>query len=176
DDNTSCISRASDANLVNDSHLRNADRINIPRNGKSVSDSRSSIENCSSSLTKESTPVVISGDKCAANKDNLIEGTSNVSLKVCPKSQADPDNDVRDAKVEDCKYPVHDGHHEKAEELVKSPGKQESQSETESDESDVVEHDVSIFPLLFVDFLQLKLNLIEMKMGGVECNGICGVA
>ncbi|CAJ2650897.1 unnamed protein product [Trifolium pratense] len=142
DENTSCISRASDANLVNDSHLRNADRINIPRNGKSLSDSRSSIENCSSSLTKESTPVVISGDKCAANKDTLIEGTSNASLKVCPKSQADPDNDVHDAKVEDCKYPVPDGHHEKAEELVKSPGKQESQSETESDESDVVEHDV----------------------------------
>jgi hypothetical protein len=144
DDNTSCISRASDANLMNDSHLRIADRMNILRNGKSLSDNQSSIENCSSSLTKESAPVVISGDKCVVNKDNLIEGTSNVSLKLCPKSQADPDNDVCDAKVEDCKCPVHDGHHEKAEELVKSPGKQESQSENESDESDVVEHDVKV--------------------------------
>ncbi|XP_058778432.1 uncharacterized protein LOC131652556 isoform X3 [Vicia villosa] len=212
DDNTSCISRASNANLVNDNHQRNANRINIPcssasasqfgaersgtapsvdmscletpspkdvdtdhssptiqgqhgqsRNDKSLSDNPSlmhmeresnsqipekmsecSIENCSSSLTKESAPVVVSGEKCTTNKDKLIDDTSNVSLKVCPKSQADPDNDVCDAKVEDCKCSVHYGHHEKAEELIKSPGKQESQSENESDESDVVEHDVKV--------------------------------
>lgn len=128
DDNTSCISRASDANS------------RIPEKN-----SKCSIENCSSSLTKESAPVATSGEKCTANKDKLIEGTSNDSLKVCPKSQADPDNDkVCDAKVEDCKCSAHDGHHEKAEELVKSPRKQESQSENESDESDVVEHDVKV--------------------------------
>ncbi|KAL5098666.1 hypothetical protein RYX36_002993 [Vicia faba] len=200
DDNTSCISRASDANLVNDSHQMNADRINIPcssasashfgaeqsviaskdgdtdhsspmvqrqhgqsQNDKSLSDNPSlihmerdlnsqipekisecSIENCSSSLTKESAPVVVSVEKCATNKDKLIDDTSNVSLKVCPKSQADPDNDVSDAKVEDSKCLVHYVHHEKAEELIKSPGKQESQSENESDESDVVEHDVKV--------------------------------
>ncbi|CAK8539204.1 unnamed protein product [Lathyrus sativus] len=211
DDNTSCISRASDANLVNDSHQRNADRINIPcssasashfgaeRSGiapsvgmsgletpsskgvdadhspptiqrqhgqsqddKSLSDNPSlihmerdsnsqipekisecSIENCNSSLTKESAPIVVSGEKCATNKDKLIDDTSNVS-KVCPKSQADPDNDVCDAKVEDSKCSVHYGHNEKGEELIKSPGKQESQSENESDESDVVEHDVKV--------------------------------
>ncbi|XP_058778455.1 uncharacterized protein LOC131652572 isoform X2 [Vicia villosa] len=212
DDNTSCISRASNANLVNDNHQRNANRINIPcssasasqfgaersgtapsvdmscletpspkdvdtdhssptiqgqhgqsRNDESLSDNPSlmhmeresnsqipekmserSIENCSSSLTKESAPVVVSGEKCTTNKDKLIDDTSNVSLKVCPKSQADPDNDVCDAKVEDSKCSVHYGHHEKAEELIKSPGKQESQSENESDESDVVEHDVKV--------------------------------
>ncbi|CAL5208500.1 unnamed protein product [Lathyrus oleraceus] len=208
DDNASCISRASDANLVNDSHQRNADRINIPcssasashfgversgiapsveetpsskdvetdhssptiqrqhgqsQNDKSLSDNPSlihmerdsnsqipekisecSIENCNSSLTKESAPIVVSGEKCATNKDKLIDDTSNVSLKVCPKSQADPDNDVCDAKVEDCKCSVHYEHNEKGEELIKSPGKQESQSENESDESDVVEHDVKV--------------------------------
>ncbi|XP_004511407.1 protein PARALOG OF AIPP2-like isoform X2 [Cicer arietinum] len=206
DDNTSCISRASDANL------RNADGINIPcssasvshigaersgiapsvdmscleipsskdadtdhsspkvqrlhgqsETGKSLSDNQSlmhmergsnshipekvsegSIENCSSSLSKESVPIVISGEKNTASKDNIVDDNSNALLKVCPKSQADTDNDVCDAKVEDCKCSGHDGHLEKAEELVKSPGKQESQSENESDESDVVEHDVKV--------------------------------
>ncbi|KAI5418025.1 hypothetical protein KIW84_042605 [Lathyrus oleraceus] len=93
---------------------------------------------------KEIVDIVASGEKCATNKDKLIDDTSNVSLKVCPKSQADPDNDVCDAKVEDCKCSVHYEHNEKGEELIKSPGKQESQSENESDESDVVEHDVKV--------------------------------
>ncbi|KAI5435703.1 hypothetical protein KIW84_022216 [Lathyrus oleraceus] len=37
DDNASCINRASDANLVNDSHQRNADKINIPCSSASAS-------------------------------------------------------------------------------------------------------------------------------------------
>ncbi|RDY10635.1 hypothetical protein CR513_04795, partial [Mucuna pruriens] len=209
DDNTSCISRASDANLVNDSNQRNEERINISyssasvshlgaegsrsapsvdmsgleipsskevdtghsspkvqrlngqsRSGKSLSGSPSlmhverdscshipeklsecSIENSSSSLTKEREPVV-SGEKYIAVKDGLIESTSKISLKACPKSEAD--TDVCDANNEDPKHSVHDGQCEKAEELVKSPGKQEPQSEDESDESDVVEHDVKV--------------------------------
>ncbi|KAL5182112.1 Bromodomain adjacent to zinc finger domain protein 1A [Glycine soja] len=142
DDNTSCISRASDANLVNDSHQRNEERIimNVERDSFShVPEklSECSIENSSSSLTKEREPVV-SGEKYIA----VIESTSKISLKVCPKSEAD--TDVCDANNEDPKYAVQDGQCEKAQELVKSPGKQEPQSDDESDESDVVEHDVKV--------------------------------
>ena len=246
DDSTSCISRASDANLDNNSHQRNSERINIScspasvsrlgaegslsapsvdmsglsgipsskdadtghispkvqslngqsQSGKSLSGSPSlmhpegdlcshipeklsecSIENPNSSLTKEMATIVVSGEKSIANKDSLIDGTAKVSLKVCPKSEADTDN-VGDAKDEGRKCSVHDGQPEKAEELVKSPDKQEFHSEDESDESDVVEHDVSIIPPLFFPllFLPLELNLIGMKLGGVECNIICGDA
>ncbi|KAG4386225.1 hypothetical protein AAZX31_11G008600 [Glycine max] len=146
DDNTSCISRASDANLVNDSHQRNEERIimHVERDSCSHVPEKLSecfIENSSSSLTKEREPVV-SGKKYIAVKDGLIESTSKISLKVCPKSEAD--TDVCDANNEDPKCAVQDGQCEKAEELVKSPGKQEPQSEDESDESDVVEHDVKV--------------------------------
>ncbi|XP_027359877.1 uncharacterized protein LOC113868469 [Abrus precatorius] len=192
DDNTSCISRASDANLVNDSHERNAERINISfssasfsqigaegsgsapsvdtghsspevqrlceqsRRGKSLSGnpnlmhverdlcphipeklSECSIENSSSSLTKEREPIVVSDEKIIANKDGLNESTSEISLKVCPKSEAD--TDACDANNE-----VHDEQYKKHEELVKSHREPEPQSEDESDESDVVEHDVKV--------------------------------
>ena len=102
-------------------------------------------------MTKEREPVV-SGEKYIA----VIESTSKISLKVCPKSEAD--TDVCDANNEDPKYAVQDGQCEKAQELVKSPGKQEPQSDDESDESDVVEHDVSIFSFLLVYFFFFYWN------------------
>lgn len=150
DDNTSCISRSSDANLVNVSHQRNEERITMHEERGSCSlvsekFSECTIENFSSSCTKEREPVV-SGEKCTTVKDGLIESTSNVLLKVCPKLEAD--TDVCEANNEDPKCSVQDGQCEKAAELVKSPAKRETQSEDESDESDVVEHDVSIFPFL----------------------------
>ncbi|KAK7308871.1 hypothetical protein RJT34_05176 [Clitoria ternatea] len=213
DDNTSCISRASDTSLLNDNHQRNAEIINIscssasfshlgaegsgsapsvdmsgmeipsskskdvdtghssPKvqrlygesqsgSGKSVSGGASltevekdshipeklteySIENSSSSLTKEREPIAVSGEKYVADKDSPVESISNISpKKVCPKSELDAD--VCDANNEDPKCSIRDGQHEKAEELVKSSAKQEPQSEDESDESDVVEHDVKV--------------------------------
>ncbi|XP_047181245.1 uncharacterized protein LOC124847732 [Vigna umbellata] len=146
DDNTSCISRSSDANLVNVSHQRNEERITMHEERDSCSlvsekFSECTIENFSSSCTKEREPVV-SGEKCTSVKDGLIEGTSNISRKVCPKLEAD--TDVCEANNEDPKYSVQDGQCEKAAELVKSPVKRETQSEDESDESDVVEHDVKV--------------------------------
>ncbi|CAJ1926292.1 unnamed protein product [Sphenostylis stenocarpa] len=146
DDNTSCISRASDTNLVNGSHQRNEEQtiMHVERDSCSpVSEKLSdcSIGNFSSSLTKEREHVV-SGEKCIAVKDGLIESTSNISLKVCPKIESD--TDVCGANNEDPKCSVPDGQCEKAAELVKSPAKQEPQSDDESDESDVVEHDVKV--------------------------------
>ncbi|KAK7405940.1 hypothetical protein VNO78_07552 [Psophocarpus tetragonolobus] len=146
DDNTSCINRASDVNLVNGGHQRNEERMIMHVERDSCSHvpeklSECSIENSSSPLTKKREPVV-SGEKCIVVKDGLIESTSKIPLKVCPKSEAD--TDVCDANTEDPKCSVQVGQLEKAEELVKSPGKQEPQSEDESDESDVVEHDVKV--------------------------------
>ncbi|KAK7308008.1 hypothetical protein VNO77_41556 [Canavalia gladiata] len=197
DDNTSCISRASDANLVNDSQQRNAERINIScssasvshlgaegsgsapsldtghsspkvqrlhvqsQSGKSLSGSPNlmnverdscslfpeklsecSIENSSSSLTKEREPIVVSDEKYIADKDGLNESTSEISLKVSPKSEAD--TNACDANDGDPTYSVRNGQQEKAGDLVKPPGKQEPQSDDESDESDVIEHDVKV--------------------------------
>ncbi|MED6183265.1 hypothetical protein PIB30_036345 [Stylosanthes scabra] len=195
DDNISSISRASDSNLENTSHQRNAERINacssasvshvgvegsglseIPsskdvdtghssskvqsmngqsQSGKSLSDSASLSrqegdlssripekllecpnENPDSSLNKETASTLVSGEKSVASN-------AKVSSEVCPKSEADTDN-VGDAKDESCKGSVRDGQHEKTEELVKSPFKQELQSEDESDELDAVEHDVKV--------------------------------
>ncbi|XP_020230062.1 uncharacterized protein LOC109810880 isoform X2 [Cajanus cajan] len=145
DDNTSCISRASDANFVNGSHQRKEEKIimHVERDSSSHVPEKlleCSIENSSSSLTKEREPVV-SGEKHIAVKDRLVESTSEISLKVCPKSEAD--TAVCDVNNEDPKCSLHNGQGEKTE-LVKLPGKQEPQSEDESDESDVVEHDVKV--------------------------------
>ncbi|KAJ1415165.1 Zinc finger, PHD-type [Sesbania bispinosa] len=167
DDSTSCISRASKANLESGNHQINSDRINIScssasashlgaegsRIGPSVDMSGSSeilsskdadivenlseccMENVESALTKEGEPIIVTGEKSPADND---------ISKIHPKSEADTDNDVGGAKDEDHKYSAHDGLHEKAEELVKSPSMPVPQSEDESDESDVVEHDVKV--------------------------------
>ncbi|XP_057761999.1 uncharacterized protein LOC130982145 [Arachis stenosperma] len=211
DDNISSISRASDSNLENISHQRNAERINacssasvshvgaegsvgtpsvdmsglseIPfskdadsghstskvqsmnrqsQSGKSLSNSARLIhpegnslsripekllespnENPNSSLNKEAASTVVSGEKSIASNDSPNDSIAKVSSEVCPKSEAGTD-DIGDAKDESCKGSVRDGQHEKTEELVKSPFKQELQSEDESDELDAVEHDVKV--------------------------------
>ncbi|XP_061352506.1 protein PARALOG OF AIPP2-like isoform X2 [Gastrolobium bilobum] len=169
DDSTSCISRVSNASLVSGSHQISSDRINISCSSASVSrlgaeGSRSGpsvgmseilsskdadipenlseccMENVDSSLTKERAPIIVSSEKSLADRDNPINGTAKVSVKIYPKSESDTDNNVGDAKDEDHKFSAHDGLHEKAEEQVKS----QPQSEDESDDSDVVEHDIKV--------------------------------
>lgn len=189
DDSSSCISRTSNANLVSGSHQINTDRINISCSSTSVSHlgaegsgngpsvdmsglSECCMENVDSSLTKEKVPITVPGEKFLADKEDLNNGTAKLSVDICPKSKADTENNVDVAKDEDHKYPAHDGLHEKAEELAKSPVKAESQSEDESDKSDVVEHDVSTLPFIILVCFSSKFNLMEMKMGEVECNGL----
>jgi len=162
DDITSCISRTSNANLASGSQQINTDRINISRNSTLVSHleaegsgngasvdmsglSECCMENVDSSFTKETVPIIAAGEKSVAEKENLNSGTTKVSVEVCPKSEADMGNNVDLAKDEDHKYSAHDGLHEKVDELIKSSGRSEPQSEDEGDESDVVEHDVSAF-------------------------------
>ncbi|XP_019424099.1 PREDICTED: uncharacterized protein LOC109333206 isoform X2 [Lupinus angustifolius] len=167
DENNSCISIASYTYLLNNSHTRNNDvgssqRLYVQsRSDKFLSGdpslmhrerdlcshvpemSECSVENSNSSLTKKREPIVDFGEKSIANKDSLVDCTAKVSPKVCPKSEADSDNDVCDVKDEDRDGSLRDRHHEKTEELVKSPGMQEPQSEHESDRSsDPMEHDV----------------------------------
>ncbi|TKY67896.1 hypothetical protein E2542_SST10792 [Spatholobus suberectus] len=159
DDSTSCISRTSNANLASSSHQINTDRINISCSSSSVSHlgaegsgngpsvdmsglSEYCMENVDASLAKERVPIIVPGEKSLADKENLNNSTAKVSIEIFPKSEADTENNVDVAKDKDYKYSTHDGLHEKVEELVKSPGRAEPQSEDESDESDVVEHDL----------------------------------
>ncbi|XP_054811853.1 uncharacterized protein LOC129313051 [Prosopis cineraria] len=211
DDNTSCISRASDGNLANSSHPNNADRRNVSCSSASVNilraegfgsahsfdlsglpeipprkdvdtgesspkeqshdaksqsvESHSTIprlmdverdapslipeksecftENTDSSSRKVIATSVVSGEKPLAVKDNLIDGSSTASLKIYPKSEADAVNEVGSAPDEACNVAIQD-EQDKAEEPLESPGMEEPQSEDESDESDVVEHDVKV--------------------------------
>ncbi|KAE9596481.1 putative chromatin regulator PHD family [Lupinus albus] len=166
DENNSCISRASYTYLLNNSQARSNDvgssqRLYVQsRSDKFLSGdpslmhrerdlcshvpemSECSVENSNSSLTKKREPIVDFGEKSIANKDSLVDCTAEVSPKVCSKSEADSDNDVCDVKDEDRDGSVRDRQHEKTEELVKSPGGQEPQSEHESDRSDPMENDV----------------------------------
>ncbi|OIW11148.1 hypothetical protein TanjilG_22955 [Lupinus angustifolius] len=165
DESASCISRASDTYSVNNIHTRNKgigsnQSLYVQsRSDKSLSGdpslmhwdrdscshipemSECSIEKSNSSLTKERETIVDCGEKSIANKDSLVDCTAKVSPKVFPKSEADNDNDVKD---EDHNGSVHNRRHKKTEELVKSPGMQEPQSEHESDKSDLMEPDVDV--------------------------------
>ncbi|CAL0311365.1 unnamed protein product [Lupinus luteus] len=165
DESASCISRVSGTYLVNSSHTRNkgigsSQSLYVQsRSDKSLSGdpslmhwerdscshipemSECSIEKSNSSLIKEREPIVDCGEKSIVNEDSLVDCTAKVSPKVCPKSEADSDNDVKD---EDRNGSVHNRRHEKTEELVKSPGMQEPQSEHESDKSDLMEPDVDV--------------------------------
>lgn len=109
-----------------------------------------------SSLKKEIEPSVTPREKSFVDKDSLIDSSAKVSLKIYPKSEADTIIEVQGAPDEAGKLSVQD-EQDKAEQVVESPGvEEEPQSEHESDESDVVEHDVSAKPFfLFFKFVYL---------------------
>ncbi|XP_028752367.1 uncharacterized protein LOC114712078 isoform X2 [Neltuma alba] len=203
DDNTSCISRASEVNLANGSHSKNADRRNVSCSSASVnilgaegSGSAQSFDMCglpeippSKDVdTIESSPQVQGNDsksQCVKshstiprlmdverdarslipekpecfteNTDSplrtviansvvsgekpLVDGSSSASLKIDSKSEADAVNggipgEARNDEVQD--------EQDKAEKPLESLGMEDPRSEDESDESDVVEHDVKV--------------------------------
>ncbi|XP_052733644.1 uncharacterized protein LOC108340361 isoform X1 [Vigna angularis] len=161
DDITSSISRTSNANLASDRHQINTDSVNVSSSSTLVSHleaegsghgpsvdmsglSECFMENVDSSFTKGRVPIIAADAKPVADKENLNNSTAKVSVEICPKSEADMGNNVDVAKDEDRKYSAHDGLHEKVDELIKSSGRSEPQSEDEGDESDVVEHDVKV--------------------------------
>lgn len=104
-------------------------------------------ENTDSSLRKVIATPVVSGEKPLAVKDNLIDGSSTASLKTYSKSEADAVNEVGSTPDEAHNVAVQD-EQDKAEQPLGSPGMEEPRSEDESDESDVVEHDVSTLLIL----------------------------
>ncbi|XP_014522476.1 uncharacterized protein LOC106778980 isoform X2 [Vigna radiata var. radiata] len=161
DDITSSISRTSNANLASDRQQINTDRVNVSSSSTLVSHleakgfghgpsvdmsglSECCMENVDSSFTKGGVPIIAADAKPVADKENLNNITAKVSVEICPKSEAHMGNNVDVAKDEDRKYSAHDGLHEKVDELIKSSGRSEPQSEDEGDESDVVEHDVKV--------------------------------
>ncbi|KAK4253459.1 hypothetical protein QN277_010128 [Acacia crassicarpa] len=211
DDNTSCISRASDANLANSSHPKIVDKRNVSCSLASVNilgaegsvsaqsfdmsglpetppskdvdtdesspkvhsqDAKSqsvkshstiprlmdverdedslipekpecSTENADPSLRKVIATSVVSGENPIAVKDNLIDGSNTASRKIYSKSEVDAVNEVGVAPDESHNAAVQD-ERDKAEQPLRSTGKEEPQSEDQSDESDVVEHDVKV--------------------------------
>jgi hypothetical protein len=104
-----------------------------------------SMDRMNSSLTKEVASEIVSVHKSVSHK--AIGGSSEVSMKNYTKSETETNKDSTDRTDEELKSSDRDEHNNKSNELVESPDMQEpplqSGSGDESDESDIVEEDVS---------------------------------
>ncbi|KAJ7982627.1 putative RING/FYVE/PHD zinc finger protein [Quillaja saponaria] len=143
DENSSCISRANDANVVNGSHNKNADRIGISCSSASASHLRPGGSLCAPHFEKS-----ILAELPSSKDADADSSSPKVSLRMHLKSEADNEKDVLDPMDEAFKCSVKDERDEKSEELVQLPDMQEpplqSLSGDETDESDTVEHDVKV--------------------------------
>lgn len=106
-----------------------------------------SMDHVNSSLSKEEASEIVSVRKSVSCKASHIGGSSEVSMKSYPKSEAETNKDSGDRTDGELKSSDRDEHNDKSNELVESPDMQEpplqSGSGDESDESDIVEQDVS---------------------------------
>lgn len=106
-----------------------------------------SMDHINSSLSKEEASEIVSVRKSVSCKASHIGGSSEVSTKIYPKSEAETNKDSGDRTDGELKSSDRDEHNDKSNELVESPDMQEpplqSGSGDESDESDIVEQDVS---------------------------------
>ena len=126
-----------------------------------------SMGHINSSETNEATSDFVSVQKSVACKGSLIGGSSEVSMKNNPKSEAETDKDSGDPPDEALKSSNQDEHDDKSNEVVELPDMQEppvqSVSGDESDESDILEQDVSNdphpHPLFFFFFPNLIFKL-----------------
>ncbi|XP_045833428.1 uncharacterized protein LOC123924542 isoform X2 [Trifolium pratense] len=151
-DKINISSSSASVSLFGEQESRNAQSVDISGSSEILSKyadvpeklSECGIENVDSSLTKEREPIIVSGEKSLPYKDELLSDTAKVSQKMYPKSEADADNDVSVAEDGEHKRSAHDGLHEKVVERVNSLGISVPQPEDESDESDVIEHDVKV--------------------------------
>uniref|UniRef100_A0A2N9HYY1 Zinc finger PHD-type domain-containing protein n=1 Tax=Fagus sylvatica TaxID=28930 RepID=A0A2N9HYY1_FAGSY len=107
-----------------------------------------SMGHINSSETNEATSDFVSVQKSVACKGSLIGGSSEVSMKNNPKSEAETDKDSGDPPDEALKSSNQDEHDDKSNEVVELPDMQEppvqSVSGDESDESDILEQDVKV--------------------------------
>ncbi|KAM7274005.1 hypothetical protein ACFE04_028669 [Oxalis oulophora] len=141
DDNISCVSRASGANVV------------VSSSNRDVENKIDSSENCSKVVDVDGSSPVMHTSKDKSECDGqLIGGSSEVSVKVQPKSEADIEKDGEksfDEAVKGFDEAVKGSDEaEKSSESAELADAQEptsqAESENESDESNTVEQDVKV--------------------------------
>lgn len=105
---------------------------------------------CSTELinsTKEAPSDIVSVQKCFAHKGNIIGGNSEALMKNYPKLEAETEKDNGNPPDQTLKTFGEDEPNDRSKELVDLPVMHEppllSVSGDESDESDIVEQDVS---------------------------------
>ncbi|XP_042985034.1 uncharacterized protein LOC122313832 isoform X9 [Carya illinoinensis] len=107
-----------------------------------------STEHINLSLIKEAASDIVSVQKSFANKGGLICGSTEVSMKKFPKSEAETKMDSADSPKETLKTLGENEHNVRSMELVELPDMHEpplqSVSGDGSDESDIVEQDVKV--------------------------------
>lgn len=167
DDNISCVSRANDTNTALCENVRNMDIKNLSHSSASVCSLGSeglekapsseklelseipSLEKVGASCgsPKVQSPVPHSqSDKC------VVEGSSDVVTKVNPKSEAETDKDNGEPTGEALKCSDEDKQELKSAQLAELPDVQAfpAASGDETDESDIMEQDVSNLLLFFL--------------------------
>ncbi|ONI25965.1 hypothetical protein PRUPE_2G329000 [Prunus persica] len=171
DDNISCISRVNDANLAVNHHNRNVERKNLSCSFASVgSVDPEEVEKAHKSVLSEMVKAADAGDsatkgklpECSGNMDSSLikESPSDIvarqkfdsnkglgaSTKICPKKEVETNGNGQDLNDEALKCLDHGEQDVKSNELVAVAEKQPLQSASgdDSDESDIVEHDVKV--------------------------------
>ncbi|PQM39489.1 uncharacterized protein Pyn_25375 [Prunus yedoensis var. nudiflora] len=171
DDNISCISRVNDANLAVNHHNRNVERKNLSCSFASVgSVDPEEVEKAHKSVLSETIKAADAGDsapkgklpECSGNTDSSLikESPSDIvtrqkfdsntglgaSTKICPKTEVETNGNGQDLNDEALTCLDHGEQDVKSNELVTVADKQPLQSASgdDSDESDIVEHDVKV--------------------------------
>ncbi|OMP03376.1 Zinc finger, PHD-type, partial [Corchorus capsularis] len=159
DDNISCASRASDANAAFSSCNKDLDSKNSSRSTASDCSLGSAKVLSSQKLDLSELPSIKEVDASSSSQrlqspyshsgrgKSTVGGSSEISSKIHPKSDADIDNSSGDPPDKADKR-SNDDEQDKSNQLDELPDKQESLSQAvsgdESDESDATEHDVKV--------------------------------
>ena len=152
DDNISSVSRANDANEAVRNHNRNINNstASISSLGPEGSGKATYLNKLGSSKIPPSKDLDAGSSPPKVRRGRPVGGISEVSMKKYPKSEAETDKDSGDPPDEAMKSSDQDEHDDKSNEKVELTDMQEpplqSVSGDESDESDIVEQDVSNDP------------------------------
>ncbi|XWS58705.1 hypothetical protein CRYUN_Cryun08bG0057500 [Craigia yunnanensis] len=159
DDTISCASRASDANATLSYCNKDLDSKNSSRRSVSVSSLGSGKVSSSQKLDLSELPSIKEEDAGSSSLriqspyshsqsgKSAVGGSSKISPKIHPKSEADIDNNSGDP-LDKAGKTLKEDEQDELNELVKFPDKQESSLQTvsgdEGYESDATEHDVKV--------------------------------
>ncbi|XP_020534377.1 uncharacterized protein LOC105632478 isoform X2 [Jatropha curcas] len=167
DDNISCISRANDVNIAEGYHSNNVDRKNLSSSSALVCSLGSEGTGKTIISPKPELLETLPNDACAGSSSPKVQSrctssntngahleedakvdTPKVSSQLFPKLEVDTKDDNGDPPDERFKCPVQVDRDEKLNVSVDLPDLQEaalqSVSGDESDESEIVEHDVKV--------------------------------